>query len=55
MFEIALKSRDTTYSLPLGPAGSGCLLAVSEDPGGFGTDDRACLELIARALHVAGL
>ncbi|MEU1407752.1 SpoIIE family protein phosphatase [Streptomyces sp. NPDC005728] len=36
--------------LPLGPAGSGCLLAVSEHPGGFGTDDRACLELIARAV-----
>ncbi|MFF4568040.1 SpoIIE family protein phosphatase [Streptomyces sp. NPDC001410] len=39
-------------ALPLGPAGSGCLLAVSEHPGGFGTDDRACLELIARAVAV---
>ncbi|GHI03720.1 hypothetical protein Scel_20410 [Streptomyces cellostaticus] len=38
--------------LPLGPAGGGCLLAVSEHPGGFGTDDRACLELIARAVAV---
>ncbi|MER6385607.1 SpoIIE family protein phosphatase [Streptomyces sp. NPDC001250] len=36
--------------LPLGPAGAGCLLAVSEHPGGFGPDDRACLELIARAV-----
>lgn len=35
--------------LPLGPAG-GCLVAVSEQPGGFGTDDRACLELIAGAV-----
>lgn len=39
-------------ALPLGPADSGCLLAVSEHPGGFGTDDRACLELIARAVAV---
>ncbi|MFJ9864004.1 SpoIIE family protein phosphatase [Streptomyces sp. NPDC101165] len=39
-------------ALPLGPAGSGCLLAVSEHPGGFGTDDRACLQLIARAVAV---
>ncbi|MFF7970027.1 SpoIIE family protein phosphatase [Streptomyces sp. NPDC007905] len=39
-------------ALPLGPAGSGCLLAVTEHPGGFGTDDRACLELIARAVAV---
>ncbi|AGS73346.1 regulatory protein [Streptomyces collinus Tu 365] len=38
--------------LPLGPAGGGCLLAVSEHPGGFGTDDRACLELVARAVAV---
>lgn len=37
-------------AVPLGPAGSGCLLAVSEHPGGFGSDDRACLELIARAI-----
>ena len=28
-------------ALPLGPAGSGCRHAVSEHPGGFGTDDRA--------------
>ncbi|MFE1878133.1 SpoIIE family protein phosphatase [Streptomyces diastatochromogenes] len=39
-------------AVPLGAAGSGCLLAVSEHPGGFGTDDRACLELIARAVAV---
>ncbi|MER6470638.1 SpoIIE family protein phosphatase [Streptomyces collinus] len=38
--------------LPLGPAGGGCLLAVSEQPGGFGSDDRACLELVARAVAV---
>ncbi|MDX2597519.1 MULTISPECIES: SpoIIE family protein phosphatase [Streptomyces] len=38
--------------LPLGPAGGGCLFAVSEHPGGFGTDDRACLELVARAVAV---
>ncbi|MFJ3714672.1 SpoIIE family protein phosphatase [Streptomyces sp. NPDC090057] len=36
-------------ALPLGPAG-GCLLAVTEQPGGFGADDRACLELVARAV-----
>ncbi|WP_432027573.1 SpoIIE family protein phosphatase [Streptomyces sp. 1222.5] len=39
-------------AVPLGPPGSGCLLAVSEHPGGFGSDDRACLELIARAIAV---
>lgn len=38
--------------LPLHPAGRGCLLAVSERPGGFGTDDRTCLQLIARAATV---
>ncbi|MFF0780094.1 SpoIIE family protein phosphatase [Streptomyces sp. NPDC003720] len=36
-------------ALPLGPSG-GCLLAVTEQPGGFGADDRACLELVARAV-----
>ncbi|KUO18248.1 SpoIIE family protein phosphatase [Streptomyces dysideae] len=30
-------------------AGGGCLLAVSEGLGGFGNDDRKCLELIADA------
>ncbi|MFG2881362.1 SpoIIE family protein phosphatase [Streptomyces sp. NPDC048297] len=35
--------------LPLGPA-DGCLVAVSEQPGGFGTDDRTCLEVIAGAV-----
>ncbi|MER6264284.1 SpoIIE family protein phosphatase [Streptomyces sp900105245] len=39
-------------ALPLGPARSGCLLAVSEHPGGFGSDDRACLDLIVRAVAV---
>ncbi|MEU0334310.1 SpoIIE family protein phosphatase [Streptomyces sp. NPDC006193] len=39
-------------ALPLGPAGGGCLLAVGEHPGGFGADDRRCLELIARAVAV---
>ncbi|MEU9481587.1 SpoIIE family protein phosphatase [Streptomyces sp. NPDC048191] len=38
--------------LPLGPAGGGCLLAVSEHPGGFDADDRACLDLIVRAIAV---
>ncbi|GGW45883.1 hypothetical protein GCM10010503_23070 [Streptomyces lucensis JCM 4490] len=38
--------------LPLGPAGAGCLLAISEHPGGFDGDDRACLELITRAIAV---
>ncbi|MDO0924511.1 SpoIIE family protein phosphatase [Streptomyces sp. TG1A-8] len=38
--------------LPLGAAGGGCLLAVSEQPGGFGGEDRACLELIVRAVAV---
>ncbi|MGW0883555.1 SpoIIE family protein phosphatase [Streptomyces sp. NPDC002671] len=39
-------------ALPLGPPNGGCLLAITEHPGGFGTDDRACLELIARAVAV---
>lgn len=39
-------------ALPLGPVGGGCLLAVSEDPAGFGTDDRACLQVIARSIAV---
>ncbi|WP_030344690.1 SpoIIE family protein phosphatase [Streptomyces sp. NRRL S-1022] len=38
--------------LPLGRPGAGCLLAVGEHPGGFGTDDRACLELVAGAVAV---
>jgi GAF domain-containing protein/anti-sigma regulatory factor (Ser/Thr protein kinase) len=38
--------------LPLGPAGTGALVAVSEHPGGFGSEDRACLELIAGAVAV---
>ncbi|MFF1279817.1 SpoIIE family protein phosphatase [Streptomyces sp. NPDC058299] len=39
-------------ALPLGPAGGGCLLAVGEHPGGFGGDERACLELIAHTVAV---
>ncbi|ARP73881.1 PAS sensor protein [Streptomyces pluripotens] len=39
-------------ALPLRPPGSGCLLAVSEHPGGFGGHDRTCLGLIARAVVV---
>jgi anti-sigma regulatory factor (Ser/Thr protein kinase)/PAS domain-containing protein len=38
--------------LPLVPTGGGCLLAVTEHPGGFGTDDRSCLQLVARAIAV---
>ncbi|MEU9400918.1 SpoIIE family protein phosphatase [Streptomyces sp. NPDC048242] len=37
-------------ALPLGAPGSGCLVAVTEQPGGFGADDRACLELLAGAV-----
>ncbi|MBD0839613.1 MULTISPECIES: SpoIIE family protein phosphatase [unclassified Streptomyces] len=33
-----------------GRDGNGCLLALSERPDGFDTDDRACLELVAEAL-----
>ncbi|MDQ0772517.1 PAS domain-containing protein/anti-sigma regulatory factor (Ser/Thr protein kinase) [Streptomyces aurantiacus] len=36
--------------LPPDPRGGGCLVAVSESPGGFGTDDRECLELFAGAV-----
>ncbi|MGW2485963.1 SpoIIE family protein phosphatase [Streptomyces sp. NPDC001606] len=39
-------------ALPLGGRDGGCLLAVSEQPGGFGTDDRACLRRIAQAVAV---
>ncbi|MFE9450993.1 SpoIIE family protein phosphatase [Streptomyces sp. NPDC006739] len=39
-------------ALPLGTDGGGCLLAVTEHPGGFDGDDRACLELVARAVAV---
>ncbi|WP_345141388.1 SpoIIE family protein phosphatase [Streptomyces mexicanus] len=37
-------------ALPLDGGESGCLLAVTESPGGFGSEDRACLELIADAV-----
>ncbi|MDX3244217.1 SpoIIE family protein phosphatase [Streptomyces sp. ME18-1-4] len=42
-------------ALPVGggpgsPAGAGCLLAVSERPGGFDADDRSCLQLVAEAV-----
>ncbi|MFF4014618.1 SpoIIE family protein phosphatase [Streptomyces sp. NPDC001843] len=46
------RSPSTDFSLaclPVPMDGGGCLLAVTESPGGFGTEDRACLELIARA------
>ncbi|MFJ3334813.1 SpoIIE family protein phosphatase [Streptomyces sp. NPDC086766] len=36
--------------LPLREQGSGILLAVTESPGGFDSEDRACLELIAEAV-----
>ncbi|ELS58597.1 SpoIIE family protein phosphatase [Streptomyces viridochromogenes] len=37
-------------ALPARGDGGGCLLAVSESPGGFDPEDRACLELIAQAV-----
>ncbi|MFH8798476.1 SpoIIE family protein phosphatase [Streptomyces sp. NPDC017936] len=37
-------------ALPLRDGAGGCLLAVSESPGGFGADDRACLHLVAAAV-----
>ncbi|WP_442819042.1 SpoIIE family protein phosphatase [Streptomyces sp. NBC_01235] len=37
-------------ALPVGAGPDGCLLAVSERPGGFGADDRTCLELVAEAV-----
>ncbi|MDN0197779.1 SpoIIE family protein phosphatase [Streptomyces sp. S.PNR 29] len=36
-------------ALPVHGDGGGCLLAVTESPRGFDTDDRTCLELIAEA------
>ncbi|SDP09786.1 Serine phosphatase RsbU, regulator of sigma subunit [Streptomyces sp. cf386] len=33
----------------------GCLLAVSENPGGFDTEDRECLELVAEAVAFPAL
>lgn len=38
-----------------GDEGGGCLLAVSERPGGFDPDDRECLELIAGAVAFPAL
>ncbi|MFF6979790.1 SpoIIE family protein phosphatase [Streptomyces sp. NPDC008343] len=38
-----------------GDEGGGCLLAVSERPGGFDSDDRECLELIADAVAFPAL
>ncbi|MFI5794445.1 SpoIIE family protein phosphatase [Streptomyces sp. NPDC051677] len=35
---------------PQSPSAAGCLLAVSERPGGFDADDRSCLELVAEAV-----
>ncbi|MYQ33033.1 PAS domain-containing protein, partial [Streptomyces sp. SID4956] len=37
-------------ALPVRHDGGGCLLAVSERPGGFDADDRACLGLVADAV-----
>ncbi|MFD7131240.1 SpoIIE family protein phosphatase [Streptomyces sp. NPDC059894] len=37
-------------ALPVHDGAGGCLLAVSERPGGFGGDDRACLTLVAEAV-----
>ncbi|MEU6807949.1 SpoIIE family protein phosphatase [Streptomyces sp. NPDC046831] len=37
-------------ALPLRGEAGGCLLALTEAPGGFGAEDRACLELIAGAV-----
>ncbi|MFI2644099.1 SpoIIE family protein phosphatase [Streptomyces sp. NPDC018610] len=37
-------------ALPLSGEAGGCLLAVTERPGGFDDEDRACLELVARAV-----
>ncbi|MFI6034958.1 SpoIIE family protein phosphatase [Streptomyces sp. NPDC051315] len=37
-------------ALPVRAGAGGCLLAVSESPGGFTADDRACLELVAGAV-----
>ncbi|MFI7498318.1 SpoIIE family protein phosphatase [Streptomyces sp. NPDC049687] len=36
--------------LPVHDGEAGCLLAVSERPGGFDSDDRGCLERVAEAL-----
>ncbi|MFS8197862.1 SpoIIE family protein phosphatase [Streptomyces sp. CWNU-52B] len=36
--------------LPPGAPGGGCLVAVSENRGGFDTEDRKCLELFAEAV-----
>ncbi|MEV2190240.1 SpoIIE family protein phosphatase [Streptomyces phaeochromogenes] len=36
--------------LPPDPRGGGCLVAVNENPGGFDTEDRSCLELLAEAV-----
>lgn len=37
-------------ALPLDGDENGCLLAVTERPGGFDSEDRACLELVAEAV-----
>ncbi|MDO0909577.1 SpoIIE family protein phosphatase [Streptomyces sp. DT2A-34] len=38
-----------------GDDGGGCVLAVSESPGGFDTEDRVCLELVAEAVAFPAL
>lgn len=42
-------------ALPVRRDGGGCLLAVTEDPGGFGPDARAYLERIAEAVKPTGI
>ncbi|WP_030172559.1 SpoIIE family protein phosphatase [Streptomyces sp. NRRL S-813] len=37
-------------ALPLPGNGRGCLLVVTESPGGFDSEDRECLELVAEAV-----
>ncbi|MFF0105851.1 SpoIIE family protein phosphatase [Streptomyces hirsutus] len=41
-------------ALPVRRGAGGCLLAVSERPGGFGPDDRVCLGLVADAVVLPG-
>ncbi|MFG3265448.1 MULTISPECIES: SpoIIE family protein phosphatase [Streptomyces] len=39
-------------ALPVHGGDGGALLAVTDNPAGFGTDDRACLELVAEAVSL---
>ncbi|MFJ4483011.1 SpoIIE family protein phosphatase [Streptomyces longwoodensis] len=46
-----MTSRDVHLAaLPVADGTGGCLLAVSEDPDGFGPEERGCLELVAEAV-----